>query len=136
MNSSFKHIPAYERGNNGGYLPYRPSVLRDLRCVLVDVTARFMPPFTTKSLADAVAIIVFGPPLLAYLGYVCGFHVFLEKLSWDWIHSPMVVNLRGSNTGIEHPKWHFYAAVVIGFFWGTMFFIFGLLPYLIWHLIF
>jgi len=129
MNLPTDHVPAYERSRSSKVLPYRTSVLRDLWCVVRDISARFTPPFTAKRLFEALVVLIVLPLLLAILGFQSAYFAALEKHTWDWEHSRAIVNLPAGSAPVSQPFWHSYSAVIFGVFWGTLFFVIGMAPY-------
>lgn len=85
-------------------------------------------------MSNAAAILLTAPLTLSMMGYECAYHASLEKMVWDWEHSPAIVNLRSGDPLVRCPKWHTYVATLIGTFWGALFFAVSLTPYafLLW----
>src|SRR5260221_5894280 len=123
------HVPACERRNSSALLPYRPSIIRDLWAFIRHTFSFFTPPFTPKRLFEAGMILLIAPLYLALVGFQHAYWAALEKFEWNWRYSRAIATLPTNSGPIPHPSWHGFAALVVGLFWGAMFFVVGMVPY-------
>jgi hypothetical protein len=68
---------------------------------------------------------------LALVGFQHAYWAALEKYEWNWKHSRTIVTLPANSRPAPHPSWHSFAALGVGLFWGMLFFLVGLMPYIV-----